>query len=228
MEDLFGPGLHKTAFRIFDAVGLYAAMQDLTEMRPVVANQNIAFAALMEELAEATGIPLPAPALPPTGFAEEEQASFEGPPPDPPGTAPEVAKRRAQQARWLVGQMIAKPHRKRRRLSEAGERRFRELTGAAPDSFIRRVKDASPKEAARTLIGHRALMELLDTRVADDPIHAPLYGGADEFRHEETGYGPNITRPEDCLASFRPYLAENLNRVSALNAVANRPRARPR
>ncbi|MGF7172787.1 type I restriction-modification system endonuclease [Azospirillum doebereinerae] len=225
-EDLFGPGQHKTAFRIFDAVGLYAAMQDLTEMRPVVANPNITFAALMEELAEATGTPLPAPApaLPPPGFAEEEQAPFEGPPPESSGLAPEAAERRAQQARWLVGQIVAKLHRKRRRLSEAGERRFRELAGTDPDSFVRRVKDAPPEEAARTLIEHRALMELLDTRIADDPIHVPLYGGADEFQHEETGYGPNITRPEDYLASFRRYLAENLNRVPALNAVANRPR----
>lgn len=212
-EDLFGPGQHKTAFRIFDAVGLYAAMQDVTEMRPVVANPNITFAVLIEELAEAAASPrTPAPA----GFAEEGQAPFLGP--------PEAEDRRALQARWLVGQIVAKLHRKRRRLSEAGERRFRELAGTDPDSFIRRVHDAPPEEAARVLIEHRALIELLDTRVADDPIHVPLYDGGDSFRHEETGYGPNITRPEDYLASFRRYLAENLNRVPALNAVANRPR----
>nr|WP_188260218.1 type I restriction-modification system endonuclease [Azospirillum tabaci] len=224
-EDLFGPGQHKTAFRIFDAVGLYAAMQDLTEMRPVVANPNITFAMLMGELAEATGTPVDAPPPPtgfaptgfaPTGFAEEGPAPFIGP--------PEVEERRAQQARWLVGQIVAKLHRKKRRLSDSGARRFRELAGTDPDNFIRRLREALPEEAARLLLDHRALMEMLDTRIGDDPIHVPLYTGADSFRHEETGYGPGITRPEDYLASFRSYLTENLNRIPALAAVANAPR----
>lgn len=218
-EDLLGPGQHKTAFRIFDAVGLYAAMQDLTEMRPVVANPNITFAVLMGELAEATGTPADAAAptvSAPAGFAEEGQAPFAGP--------PEAEERRVSQARWLVGQIVAKLHRKKRRLSDGGARRFRELAGTDPDSFIRRLRDAPPEEAARLLLDHRALMELLDTRIGDDPIHLPLYTGTDEFRHEETGYGPGITRPEDYLASFRRYLTENLNRIPALAAVANAPR----
>lgn len=213
-EDLFGPGQHKTAFRIFDAVGLYAAMQDLTEMRPVVANPNITFATLMEELAEATGTPIPTTA--PTGFGEERQAPFSGP--------PEAEDRKAQQARWLVGQIVVKLHRKKRRLSESGVRRFRDLAGTDPETFIRRLRDAAPEEAARLLLDHRALMELLDTRIGDDPIHVPVSQHRDDFRHEETGYGPGITRPEDYLASFRRYLAENLNRVPALAAVANHPR----
>ncbi|GLR79802.1 type I restriction-modification system endonuclease [Azospirillum oryzae] len=230
-EDLFGPGRHKTAFRIFDAVGIYAAMEVMSQMRPVVTNPNITFATLMEELAEATRTPLPTqepppPALPLTGFAEEGQAPFLGPD-DVPAPAPEdpqAAERRRQQARWLVGQIVAKLHRKRRRLTEAGKRRFRDLAGTDSETFVRRLRDAAPEEAARILIDHRALMDLLDTRIGDDPIHVPLYDGTDEFRHEETGYGANITRPEDYIASFRRYLDENMNRVPALNAVANAPR----
>lgn len=213
--DLFGPGQHKIAFRVFDAVGLYAAMQDLTEMRPVVANPNITFTMLMEELAGATGTPVPEPP-PVPGFAEEEQAPFAGPPED--------EARREQQARWLVGQIVAKLHRKKRRLTDSGARRFHDLAGTDPEDFIRRIKDAPPQEAARLLLSHRALMELLDTRIGDDPIHVPLYTGADDFRREETGYGPGITRPDDYLASFRRYLDANINRIPALAAVANAPR----
>jgi len=213
-DDLFGPGQHKTAFRIFDAVGLYAAMQDLTEMRPVVVNPNITFTMLMEDLADATGTPVAA--TPPSGFAEEGQAPFAGP--------PEAEARRTQQARWLVGQIVAKLHRKKRRLSESGARRFRELAGTDPDGFIRRLREAPPEAAIRLLLDHRGLLEMLDARIGDDPIHVPLYTGADTFRGEETGYGPGITRPEDYLASFRRYLAENLNRIPALAAVANAPR----
>ncbi len=218
-EGLFGPGRDKTAFRIFDAVGLYAAMQDLTEMRPVVANPNITFAVLLGELAEASGAPAegtPLEGAPAAGFAEAGQAPFAGP--------PGLEERKAQQARWLVGQIVAKLHRKKRRLSDSGARRFRDLAGTDPDGFIRRLRESAPEEAARLLLDNRALMELLDTRIGDDPIHVPLYPGTDAFRHEETGYGAGITRPEDYLASFRSYLTENLNRIPALAAVANAPR----
>lgn len=43
------PEIGKKAFRIFDAVGLYAALQDLTTMRPVVVDPKISFAQLIDE-----------------------------------------------------------------------------------------------------------------------------------------------------------------------------------
>jgi type I restriction enzyme R subunit len=43
--------IEKSHFRIFDAVGIYAALQQFTEMRPVVANPSISFGQLLEELA---------------------------------------------------------------------------------------------------------------------------------------------------------------------------------
>jgi type I restriction enzyme R subunit len=49
-DDLFGPGEHKDSFRIFDAVDIYSALEDVNSMRPVVANPNIRFAQLLEEL----------------------------------------------------------------------------------------------------------------------------------------------------------------------------------
>ena len=45
----------KEVFRIFDAVDLYPHLQNLTEMRPVVANPSIRFAQLVREMVEATG-----------------------------------------------------------------------------------------------------------------------------------------------------------------------------
>jgi type I restriction enzyme R subunit len=43
----------KTAFRIYDAVGLFAALQDFTDMKPVVANPNLPFGKLVAELSTA-------------------------------------------------------------------------------------------------------------------------------------------------------------------------------
>ena len=47
------PDVGKEYFRIFDAVDIYANLQGVTDMRPVVANPNISFAQLVRDLANA-------------------------------------------------------------------------------------------------------------------------------------------------------------------------------
>ncbi|QDU59580.1 Type-1 restriction enzyme R protein [Planctomycetes bacterium Pan216] len=49
-EDLHGPGEDKERFHIFDAVDLYAALQNVSQMQPVVARADITFEQLVEEL----------------------------------------------------------------------------------------------------------------------------------------------------------------------------------
>lgn len=48
--DLFGPGEEKQRFHVFDAVNLYDALQDVSEMKPVVTRPNISIEQLIEEL----------------------------------------------------------------------------------------------------------------------------------------------------------------------------------
>jgi type I restriction enzyme R subunit len=45
----------KETFRIFDAVRIYEALQDLTAMRAVVVNPNLSFTQLADELAHVAG-----------------------------------------------------------------------------------------------------------------------------------------------------------------------------
>ena len=45
----------KETFRIFDAVRIYEALQNLTDMQPVVVDPKITFAQLTQELAQVTG-----------------------------------------------------------------------------------------------------------------------------------------------------------------------------
>jgi type I restriction enzyme R subunit len=47
------PDIEKETFRIFDAVGLYAALEAVTEMKPVVADPNITFRELLDQLERA-------------------------------------------------------------------------------------------------------------------------------------------------------------------------------
>ena len=49
-RDLHGPGEDKEYFRVFDAVGIYDALEPFTEMKPVVADPRVSFAQLVDEL----------------------------------------------------------------------------------------------------------------------------------------------------------------------------------
>jgi type I restriction enzyme R subunit len=49
------PEIDKETFRIFDAVQIYDALQNLTAMRPVVVDPNISYTQLTREMAEVTG-----------------------------------------------------------------------------------------------------------------------------------------------------------------------------
>jgi type I restriction enzyme R subunit len=49
------PEVGKESFRIFDAVQMYAAIQEMTEMRPVVVDPQISFAQMVNELVQVTG-----------------------------------------------------------------------------------------------------------------------------------------------------------------------------
>jgi type I restriction enzyme R subunit len=51
--DLFGPGQDKEIFRIFDAVDLYAALEDFNTMKPVVKDVHVTFAKLLAQLTAA-------------------------------------------------------------------------------------------------------------------------------------------------------------------------------
>ncbi len=48
--DLYGPGQDKECFRVFDAVSIYEALQNVTDMRPVVTRPNISLEQLIQEL----------------------------------------------------------------------------------------------------------------------------------------------------------------------------------
>ncbi|TWA69755.1 type I restriction enzyme R subunit [Azospirillum baldaniorum] len=217
----------KTSFRIYDAVGIYAAMQRVTAMKPVVADANISFAKLAGEL---TAL-FPEPAKPSFGgFGEEEQAPYETPPPATPAPAPAPAPQEASndaKARYLLDQFLAKLQRRRRGFSAEARRRFHDALGQSPEQFAATLNQAAPAEAAGLLARHPDLIDILDGRGpirSGDPTLLPISQHADEYLGEDEGYGPGISRPEDYLSAFETFVRENLNAIPALTVIAQRPR----
>lgn len=215
--------LSKTAFRIFDAVGLYEAMQQVTEMKPVAANPNITFTKLADDLFELMGLKVAEPdeetdEHAPSGLAEDGPTFQPGPP------STQEAARRGEGGRYLVDQVIAKLQRKKRRLSPKMREQVAHICGQDLEGFIRTLREAPPEVAAKALFDHRHLLDLLDRGGSGEPLVLPISHHPDAYVKETVGYGEGIQRPEDYLEKFQAFIQENVNALPALAVVAQRPR----
>lgn len=222
------PEIGKTAFRIFDAVGIYAQMQAVSAVKPVVANPTIRFGQLLEELTETVGLPPPAPHET-GGMAEEGEGYDSGPPPDAvpdTATAPD-ASHRAEKARYLLDQIVAKMqrHRHRYQREDARAERFSHLAGGlSPADLLDRLRHATPAEAAGMLSNLTPLIDWLDRAGEMGPVRLPVSDHADTYLGMAQGYGPGFTRPEDYLSAFENFLKTQINAIPALTIIAQRPR----
>ncbi|WP_298329136.1 type I restriction-modification enzyme R subunit C-terminal domain-containing protein, partial [Asticcacaulis sp.] len=219
------PEIGKIEYRILDAVGIYAQMQAVSAVRPVVANPAIRFGQLLEELTETVGLPPPAP---PTdgGMAEAADGYDSGPPPDPDSAEPD-ATHRAEKARYLLDQIVAKMqrHRHRYQRDDARADRFSHLAGGlSPTDLVTRLRQATPVEAAGMLTNLTPLIDWLDRAGEMGPVRLPVSDHADTYLGTAQGYGPGFTRPEDYLSAFETFLKTQINAIPALTIIAQRPR----
>lgn len=176
----------KTAFRIFDAVNLYAALLPHSEMRPVVTQPKVKFAQLAAELHTLTD-----------GNARNE----------------------------VYDQFLAKLRAKRRVLesNDVNLDGCEKLTGMTPKKFVEHMASLSPEKARDWFQTHPKVPEFLDlARLAPDRVF--LSSHADEVVQIEHGYGANGQQPGDYLESFRKFVNENADTITALRIVTQRPR----
>lgn len=217
------PEIGKASFRIFDAVGLYATMQQVSAMKPVVADPSVRFGHLVEELVETVGLPPPAPPPAEDGMGQGEQVPFDPGPPS--GGMPDPE--RDAKARYLLDQIVAKLQRRRRRYDGEGERaqRFTQLAGGlTPAALAERLKSATPAEAAGLLSSLTPLVDWLDRGGEMGPVRLPVSEHADTLLGTTHGYGPGFNRPEDYLSAFESFLRDQINTLPALSVIAQRPR----
>lgn len=182
------PEIGKEAFRIYDAVGLYDALQDVTAMKPVAADPRLRFRDLLDDLARAED---------PTHQAE-------------------------LRARLLAKLRARLPH-----LTPEARDRWQAASGEAPEDTAKRLADGVVDPAAL-----RAWAAGLD-QGAGDTLERPasaarptvvLAEHADTVVDVRPVFGPGRMPPEDYLAAFQRFVAENANRVAALQVVTTRPR----
>lgn len=123
-----------------------------------------------------------------------------------------------------IDQIIAKMQRKKHRLTEDAEERFRMLAdGKDPDEYIRLVKEMPPSESADFIRKSMALWSFLDEYKAP-PAYQFVADHADMVLDVERGYGKG-SKPEDYIEGFRKFITENVNKIAALNIVCTKPKA---
>ena len=157
----------KYTFRIFDAVDLYASLQNLTQMKPVASNPQLTFEQLFDELATVT---------------EEDQRTL------------------------IRDQILAKLHRKLRKLPNEVAQAVEELTGETVEQLRDRLKRGSADDVVSHAKKFSGVGKILDWNPdGSRPILIPISSHDDQMHKVSVGYGDH-DKPEDFLDTFSSFV----------------------
>jgi len=205
------PEIGKSAFRIFDAVDLYRALEPVTEMKPVVRQVSVPLTRLSAQLSEAVARR--------TAHAAADDGAV------PAALDLGIAE--------LFDEIVAKLRRQvralaKRRPSEDAASAIGSLEavfGAPLESIPSAILGLGPRGYVVRVETEPALLSLFARAfVAPGESVAVLSDHVDEVVAVEVGYGNGITKPDDYLEAFTQFLNENMNAIPALLVVKQRPR----
>ncbi|WP_168792311.1 type I restriction-modification system endonuclease [Paraburkholderia aromaticivorans] len=194
----------KTVFKIYDPVDIYAALQDVSTMKPLVKDPNVTMEQLIGELIDPASI-------------------------DAPGSAPD--RTHAHEVLDALSQGLMRVLRK---ATHAAEKRpalherlaqLEQVWGVQPSKLHEYLHSLGPAGAADFVREHMQLLEQLgEVKQLVGTGHMPIISEhADELVLREQSYG-EYGRPEDYLDSFNHFIHEQINQSAALSVVVNRPK----
>lgn len=194
----------KTVFRIYDPVDLYASLESVDTMQPLVKDPNVTLEQLLDEITSDQSHEAP---------GSEEQTSH---------------------AHDVLAQLNQRIMRILRKAQHRAETRpdikqkldeLHELWGVEPASLHQHLHDLGPQQAANFVRQHGQLLNQLATvseMLGSDryPVIAPH---TDTLLLREQSYG-KYGKPADYLDSFREFIQMQVNQSVALSVVVNRPK----
>ncbi|NCT81836.1 MAG: type I restriction-modification system endonuclease [Comamonadaceae bacterium] len=202
------PQIGKEYFRIFDAVDLYAALDAVNTMRPVVQNANIPLAQLIQELQD------PAAAATVIGLHPRTQQQITH------------ADQVRDQVLVRVRNLLNRAHRLAGQRPEVQQalQQLQLLTGRDPRQLAALLR-AMPLDDLRAFLGQHggALLALRTDTAPSAGVDMVLAPHQDQLLSVEHGWG-SYQRPEDYLSAFHAFIRDNVNRIAALDIVLTRPR----
>lgn len=194
----------KTVFKIYDPVDIYASLQSVNTMQPLVKDPNVTLEQLLDEL--------------------NNPASFEVP-----GSAPGT-----HHAHDVLNQLNQKLMRVLRRAGHLADKRpklkarldeLEQQWGVPPARLHQHLHELGPAGAADYL-NHstRLLVQLAEVQELMGSAYMPILSQhADELLAREQSWGA-YSKPEDYLDSFGRFVREQINQSAALAVVVNAPK----
>lgn len=198
----------KTVFKIYDPVDLYATLQAVNTMQPLVKDPKVTMEQLLDEL--------------------NNPAAFEAP-----GSTPDRSH-----AHDVLDQLNQKLMRVLRDAAHKAEKRpalrarldaLEQQWGVAPENLHRHLRELGREggpQAAADYLRHntRLLLQLAEVQQLIGTAYMPVISQhADELRERTQSWG-QYTKPQDYLDSFSHFVRAQLNQSAAIATVVNRPR----
>ncbi len=194
----------KTVFRIYDPVDIYAALQDVSTMQPLVKDPGITLEQLVDELDD------PASFTAPGNLAGETHAH-------------DVLAAISQK----VMRVLRKAGKKAEKIPAVRDKleQLERQWGVAPDKLHQHLHQLGPRGAADFVRQHGQLLrQIAEVRQLIGSDYMPVISEhADAFQAREQNYGA-YNKPEDYLQSFNDFIRQQINQSAALSVIVNRPR----
>jgi len=194
----------KTVFNIYDPVDIYAALQEVSTMKPLVKDANIPLAQLVQELSD------------PKSF-------------DAPGS--QEGSSHADDVLDALGQRVMRTLRKATHLAEKRPElkhkldELEQLWGVEPGKLHNHLHKMGAQQARNFIAGQPRFVSQIDEVkwLIGSERQPVIYEGEDEFLTRTQSYGIN-EKPADYIESFSAFIRDQLNQSAALSVVVKRPK----
>ena len=194
----------KTVFKIYDPVDIYAALQDVSTMKPLVKDPNITLEQLADELSN------------PASFVSDGS---------------EAGQTHAHDVLAAFSQKVMRVLRKAAKKAEkdpAIQERLDQMEqqwGVEPATLHRHLHALGPHGAADFVRMHgNLLQQIAEIKQLIGSDYMPVIARhEDQLMQRLQNYGA-YSKPEDYLQSFNDFIRQQINQSAALSVVVNRPK----
>lgn len=194
----------KTVFKIYDPVDIYAALQDVSSMKPLVKDPDVTLEQLLQELNDPNSLSAP-------GSKADTSHAHD--------VLDTISQKVMRILRKAVKTAEQKPPLKQK-LAE-----LETLWGVEPAKLHQHLHSLGPRQAADFVLSHSGLLKQLgevNALLGSDRLPI-IYEGEDAFKSRTQSYGVN-EKPADYLDSFNHFIRNQLNQSVALGVIVNKPK----
>jgi type I restriction enzyme R subunit len=194
----------KTVFKIYDPVDIYATLQDVSTMKPLIKDPNITIEQLVQELIDPASHNAPGN-KPDTSHAHD------------------VLDALSQRVMRILRKAQTKATTKPELQKKLGE--LESLWGVAPDKLHQHLHQLGPQQAAEFIKTNANLLTQLDQvkNLLGTENYPVIAEHDDKLLVREQSYG-DYAKPADYLESFNDFIKNQINQSAALAVVVNKPK----